>query len=166
MGHTSPQSIKDTSGHTFAISKEKAQEMVGGGQIYWNHHTSQKQLIFEKLLDNLELEGHTSHVGGCAACSKKFVVTVQYPFFDTACPRYLIQIWISHSHQAPKELYPSIMLCFISDWLKGTILSKSILVIYATINSRLDRNSAFYLNMKQSDLQRLITVNKSYQFLH
>lgn len=54
------------------------------------------------------------------------------------------------------------MLCFISDWLKGTILSKSILVIYATINSRLDRNSAFYLNMKQSDLQRLITVNKSY----
>lgn len=24
MGHTSPQSIEDTSGHTFAISKEKA----------------------------------------------------------------------------------------------------------------------------------------------
>lgn len=46
------------------------------------------------------------------------------------------------------------MHSFISDWLKDSILSKSILVIYAIINSHLDCNSAFYLNMKQTDLQR------------
>lgn len=55
------------------------------------------------------------------------------------------------------------MLSFISDWLKDSILSKSILVIYAIINSHLDCNSAFYLNMKQSDLQRHLLADYSEQ---
>lgn len=55
------------------------------------------------------------------------------------------------------------MLSFISGWLKDSILSKSILVIYAIINSHLDCNSAFYLNMKQSDLQRHLLTDYSEQ---
>lgn len=57
------------------------------------------------------------------------------------------------------------MLSFISDWLKDSILSKSILVIYAIINSHLDCNSAFYLNMKQSDLQRHLLADYSEQII-
>lgn len=57
------------------------------------------------------------------------------------------------------------MLSFISDWLKDTILSKSILVIYAFINSHLDCNGAFYLNMKQSDLQRHLLADYRKQII-
>jgi len=57
------------------------------------------------------------------------------------------------------------MLSFICDWLKDSILSKSILVIYAIINSHLDCNSAFYLNMKKSDLQRHPLADYSEQII-
>lgn len=50
---------------------------------------SQKQFVFEKWLHNLELERHRGYVGGIAANFRKFVVTVQYPSFDTAYLQYL-----------------------------------------------------------------------------
>lgn len=37
---------------------------------------SQKWIIFEKSLDNLELEKHRGYVGGCGAHFRKFIVTV------------------------------------------------------------------------------------------